>query len=58
MHAAKFGGIVCGVSTFSDSSSKWMEWMDLSAEFIHMPKKWIMRNKEEEEERERVGVPE
>ena len=36
----------CGVSTFSDSS-----------EFIHMPKKWIMRNKEKEE-RERVGVPE
>ena len=45
----------CGVSTFRDSSSKWMAWMDLFSEFIHMPKKWIMRNKKE---RRRVGVPE
>ena len=27
--------------------------MDLLAEFIHMPKKWIMRIKEKEGERER-----
>ena len=30
-----------------------MEWMDLFSEFIHMPKKWIMRNKEKEEVEER-----
>ena len=41
------------MSTFSSDSSKWMEWLDLFSEFIHMPKKWIMRNKEKEEVEER-----
>ena len=37
------------MSTFSSDSSKWMEWLDLFSEFIHMPKKWIMHNMEERE---------